>query len=309
MAKARALDKRRKSIKNIRKITRTMEMIATARYKQALTRAESAGTFTKYMGQMLLELGKSGTEIEHPLLEVRPEIRRVKMLVLTGNRGLCGGYNGNVVRLAVQHYRGLTEITPEISLEVSGKKGLSFLKFRKFAADQGFTHFEDKPSFDEVDQLAARYLDEYTAGEFDRLDVVYTQLESMSKQTAVVRSLLPLTSLIEDIEEAAKQAQAEGEGIEESGPGTGGESMYEFLPSAESIVNEVVPTGFRVMLFNCFLDAAVSEQIARMLAMKSATENADDIIKHLSMTYNRARQTQITSELMDISGGVEAMSN
>jgi F-type H+-transporting ATPase subunit gamma len=136
-------------------------------------------------------------------------------------------------------------------------------------------------------------LDAYAAGQLDRLDVVYTQFVSVSKQKAVVETLLPLGSL--DVETTEGAATSE--------------SMYEFMPSAESILEEVVPTSFKIKLFKCFLDAAVSEQIARMVAMKSATENADDLIKQLSMTYNRARQSQITSEIMEIIGGVEALKN
>ena len=122
--------------------------------------------------------------------------------------------------------------------------------------------------------------------------MVYTKFISSSKQVATIETLLPLGSL---------------EGADSAGGDDQGESLYEFLPSAESILEEVVPASFRVKLFKCFLDAAVSEQIARMVAMKSATENADEIIRHLSMTYNRARQSQITGEIMEIIGGVEAL--
>ena len=126
--------------------------------------------------------------------------------------------------------------------------------------------------------------------------VVYTQLKSISKQQAVVETLLPLGGL--EVEEGGDDDEA-----------SAGESMYEFLPSAESILEEVVPTSFKIKLFKCFLDSAVSEQIARMVAMKAATENAGELIKQLSMTYNRARQSQITGEIMEIIGGVEALSN
>ena len=150
------------------------------------------------------------------------------------------------------------------------------------------------PPFEEVDVLASRYLDAYAGGEIDRLDVAYTQFKSISKQTAVIETLLPLGSL--DLDEA-------------EGEQASGDQLYEFVPSAESILQEVVPTSFKIKLFKCFLDAAVSEQIARMVAMKGATENAGDLIKQLSMTYNRARQSQITGEIMEIIGGVEALNN
>ena len=153
---------------------------------------------------------------------------------------------------------------------------------------------ERRAKFEEVDAIASRYLDEYALGKLDRLDVVYTKFVSVSKQVPIVETLLPLGSLVD--EDSAEQDES-----------AKGESMYEFLPSAESILEEVVPTSFKVKLFKCFLDAAVSEQIARMVAMKSATENASDMIKQLSMTYNRARQSQITGEIMEIIGGVEAL--
>ena len=179
---------------------------------------------------------------------------------------------------------------PEVRLEVAGKRGISAFRFRKIQPDESFTHFEDKPSFAEVDVLATRYLEDFLAGALDRLDVAYTKFESASHQQAVVETLLPLA----DLEGADEESSA-------------AEPQYEFLPSAESILDEVVPTSFKVRLFKCFLDAAVSEQIARMVAMKAATENADSMISQLSMAYNRARQGQITGELLEIIGGAEAL--
>jgi F-type H+-transporting ATPase subunit gamma len=293
MAKARALDKRRKSIRNIRKITRTMELIATARYKQALTRATAATAYTRRITQLVTDLTRSGTQVKHPLLEVREETSRATLLLLTANRGMCGGYNANALRLAIARYHELKQDVPEVALEVSGKKGIASLRFRKFTIDEGYTQFEDRTAFADVNVLADRYLEAYAAGELDRLDVAYTQLISSSKQQATVETLLPLGSLAE--EEAEEDQKAEST------------LQYEFLPSAESIIEEVVPASFRIKLFKCFLDAAVSEQIARMVAMKAATENADEMIRHLSMTYNRARQSQITSEIGEIIGGVEAL--
>ncbi len=293
MAKARALDKRRKSVRNIRKITRTMELIATARFKKAMDRATAATAYTKRITDLVSSLAKTGLEVSHPLLEARAETKHGILLVLTGNRGLCGGYNGNATRAGLSRWNEFSESIPEPSLEVSGKRGISAFKYRGLTADETYTHFDDKPTFDEVDVLAARYLDSFSAGKMDRLDVAYTQFVSVSKQKAVVETLLPLGSL--DVEtDPSEQAEAE--------------SMYEFVPSAQSILQEVVPTSFKIKLFKCFLDAAVSEQIARMVAMKSATENAGDLIKQLSMTYNRARQSQITGEIMEIIGGVEALS-
>lgn len=289
MAKARALDKRRKSVRNIRKITRTMELIATARFKKAMDRAHAATAYTKRMSQLVSDLANSGLAVQHPLLETRETTRRAILLMLTANRGLCGGYNGNIQRAAFARLAELRREVPEVDLEVSGKRGIAACKFRSLPITHSFTHFDDKPSFEQVEVLANRYLEEYAAGKLDRLEVAYMRFESISRQSVIVETLLPLGGL---------------EGAQSDGAVT---SQYEFLPSAETILEEVVPASFKIKLFKCFLDAAVSEQIARRVAMKAATENAGSLIKQLSMAYNRARQGQITGEIMEIIGGVEAL--
>ena len=289
MAKARALDRRRKSISSIRKITRTMELISRAQFKRAMDRAVAATAYTRRITALVGHLAHSGLAVSHPLLQEHAEPRRAILLVLTANRGLCGGYNGSVFRLAYARWQELSD-WPHAGLEVAGKRGISAFRFRKIRPNECFTHFSDKPSFAEVDVLASRYLRDFAAGDLDRLDVAYTKFESLSRQHAVVETLLPLSGL-----------EGTGEAEHFGGP------QYEFLPSAESILDEVVPTSFKVKLFKCFLDAAVSEQIARMVAMKAATENADSMISSLSMAYNRARQGQITGELLEIIGGAEAI--
>lgn len=291
MAKARALDKRRKSVRNIRKITRTMELIATARFKKAMDRATAATAYTERITGIVADLAKAGLEVSHPLLEQRDETKSAVLLVLTANRGLCGGYNGNALRLGLNRWTEMQEEIPNTRLEVSGKRGISGFRYRKIEPDVTYAEFEDKVRYEEIEVLANRYLDEYVTGKLDRLDVVYTQFESVARQNPVVETLLPLGGL---------------EGADDAGQ-DGGDSMYEFMPSAETILEEIVPTSFKIKLFKCFLDAAVSEQIARMVAMKGATENAGELIKQLSMTYNRARQSQITGEIMEIIGGVEAL--
>ena len=291
MANAKTLDKRRKSVRNIRKITRTMELIATARFKKAMDRAVAATSYTQRITEVVTNLAKSGTEVQHPLLEDRQTTENATLIVLTGNRGLCGGYNGAVVRETINHHQKLAEQYDNVNLLISGKRGITNLSFRGLTADESYTHFDDQPKFDEVKPIADTLMEQFIAGKLDRLDVAYTRFISSSKQRAVVETLLPLGKV---------------EGDDTAGGGTT-DTDYEFMPSAESILEEVVPTSFRIKLFKCFLDAAVSEQIARMVAMKSATENADEMIANLSMTYNRARQSQITGEIMEIIGGVEAL--
>jgi F-type H+-transporting ATPase subunit gamma len=292
MAKARAIVKRRKSVQNIRKITRTMELIATARFKKAMDRAHAATAYTRRITALVADLARTGLEVSHPLLEARPETRRAIILVLTGNRGLCGGYNSNVQRVGMARLNELRATLPEVRLEVSGKRGIAAFRFRDIKPEQAYTQFEDKPSFGEVEALANRYLEEYATGKIDRLDVAYTRFEGIARQVATVETLLPLASLA---------------GTDEGQEPSASQTQYEFLPSAQSILEEVVPTSFKVKLFKCFLDAAVSEQVARMVAMKAATENADKLIKQLAMAYNRARQSQITGEIMEVLGGVEAL--
>jgi F-type H+-transporting ATPase subunit gamma len=292
VANPRALDKRRKSIRNIRKITRTMELIATARFKKAMDRASAATAYTRRITQLVADLTRTGLEVSHPLLEKREEVRNATLLVLTANRGLCGGFNGNLIRAGLLRYKELKQEVPALRLELAGKRGIAGFKFRGNQPDQAYTHFEDKPTFDEVDALATRYLHEYETSQLDRLDVVYMKFESIARQHVAVETLLPLGSLGGEPSKSGESA---------------GQSQYEFLPSPESILEEVVPTSFKVRLFKCFLDSAVSEQIARRVAMKSATENAGELIKQLGMQYNRARQGRITSELMDVIGGVEAL--
>ena len=298
MANIRQLDKRRKSVKNVRKITRTMELIATARFKKAMDRATASSAYTKRITQLVADLARSGLEVSHPLLEPRPETKNVTLLILTANRGLCGGYNGSVLRNSFPRLKELRATVPNVRIEISGKRGIAAFKFKKIEIQQSYTQFDDQPKYEAIEAIANRYLDAFATGELDRLDVAYTKFVNSSKQVAVIETLLPLESLA-GVNPTAAGATGETK--------TAGESMYEFMPSAESILQEVVPASFRVKLFKCFLDAAVSEQIARMVAMKSATENASDMIKDLSRSYNRARQSQITGEIMEIIGGVEAL--
>jgi F-type H+-transporting ATPase subunit gamma len=158
-------------------------------------------------------------------------------------------------------------------------------------AEHTYTHFEEKPRFDEVEVLANRYLADFIAGRIDRVDVAYMKFLNAARQTPVVETLLPLSAGAGERPAAERPRAVE----------------YEFLPGAQDILQELLPVSFKVRLFKCFLDAAVSEQIARRVTMKQATENADDMIKSLSRTYNRARQAQITKEISEVIGGAAAL--
>jgi F-type H+-transporting ATPase subunit gamma len=292
MAKARALVKRRKAVRNIRKITRTMELIATARFKKAMDRATQAAAYTRKINEIVADLAQANLAFTHPLLK-KPEVEQnVAVLVLTSNRGLCGGYNAGILRQAIARIRELKTAGKNVSLEVSGKRGLGFFKFEGVPVEHKYTQFEDKPGFAEVNAIAERFVKDFIAGRLHRVDVAYQQFRSAARQAPVCETLLPIGDL------------STGE------PGAGGNGRrieYEFLPSAREILEEIVPAAFKARFFKCFLDAGVSEQIARRVAMKAATENADEMIRSISMQYNRARQTQITSELAEIIGGAAAL--
>lgn len=293
MAKARAIVKRLKAVRNIRKITRTMELIATGRFKRAMDRATEAAEYTRKISEIVADLARADLTFSHPLLEAPPEVTKTALLIVCSNRGLCGGYNAGILRQAFVRIREAEAAGQELQIDVCGKRGIKFLNFQKVPIRDSHTHFEDKPTFDEADVLATRYVEDYIRGDLHRLDVAYMEFESSSRQVPVVHTLLPISSL--------------GSEEEEDEAATSSAIDYEFLPSAEEILQEIVPAAFKARFFKCFLDAAVSEQIFRMVAMKGATENASEMIGNLSQQYNRARQTQITSELAEIIGGAAAL--
>lgn len=301
MAKARAIIKRLKAVRNVRKITRTMELVATARFKKAMDRATQAAAYTRKISEIVADLSSAmqdhATAFQHPLLQQRDTEKKSILLVITSNRGLCGGYNGGVIRLAQGRIRQTKAESIVLDVEVSGKRGIGFFKFQKIPTSASYTHFEDKPTFGEVDVLAKRYIDLFIRGEIDRLDVAYTRFETMSRQKATIETLLPIGKLESDRSKAGTSGKPDAKTNVE----------YDFLPSPQEILEEIVPASFKARLFKCFLDAAVSEQIARMVAMKSATDNADEMIRSIRAQYNRARQSQITSELSEIIGGAAAL--
>ena len=297
MAKARVIIKRRKAVRNIKKITKVMQMIATSRYQKAYRRAVGTKPYVKKIGELLASaveaLRSTGSSIEHPLLQ-EPKVRgkHTAVLVLSSNRGLCGGFNGNVLRLANHTLKELEAAGDTPKLSVSGKKGNAYFRFLKRDIKQAYTNLGDNPKFIEIEPLADQFMQAYINGEITALKIVYMRFLSAGLQKATVMDVLPLSTLggSEQLESASKMT-----------------TTYEFLPSAEALLEELIPTTVKISIFQAFIEAAVSEQIARMVAMKAATENADKIIKKLSMTYNRARQSQITGEIMEVLGGVEAL--
>ncbi len=287
MANTRALVKRRKAVRNIKKITRTMELIATARFKKAFDRATEAAAYTRKITELAADLSASATSLSHPLLQKRAEVKNTLFLVIGSNRGLCGGYNASILREANQRLRLIQAENATLHLELSGKRPITFFRYQGVKAERTYTQFEDKPRFDEIEAIANHYLEAFIGEKVDRVEVAYMKFLNAARQIPVVETLLPLSPI----------SSGDSKRLAE----------YEFLPGADDILQELLPVSFKVRLFQCFLDAAVSEQIARRVTMKQATENADDMIKTLSREYNRARQAQITKEIAEVIGGAAAL--
>jgi F-type H+-transporting ATPase subunit gamma len=294
MANRRVLLKRRKASGNIRKITRTMQLIATAKYQQAYTRAVASHPYTRKLGQLVADISRAAGDVEHPLMRVPEVDERSALVAITSDRGLCGGYNINVLREAGEHLEGLREKGVESELLVAGRKGMSFLRFQGQEISEELHELGDAPSFEQVEQLADSLMDRFVAGDLTSVHVAFMKFISTGRQVPTVVQLLPLEP--EGSSEVAEESQAAASNVE-----------YEFSPDPAELLAELLPATFRVLLFQAFMDASVSEQVARMVAMKAATEAAEDMIKRLTQQYNRARQTQITMELLDIVGGANAL--
>jgi F-type H+-transporting ATPase subunit gamma len=295
MAKARAIVKRRKAVRNIRKITKTMQMIATAKFQKSLKRATGTKPYTRKVRELVAELAASIGDVEHPLLR-RPEgadrTKKIALVVLTSNRGLAGAYNGSVLRAAAHFAREQESQGNTVELYVGGKKGVSYFNFQRRPIAER-VDVTDVPRFSEVQPLTDRFIEQFTSGKIDAMYVAYMNFISAGQQKADVMQLLPLAA-IEGSKPQAHEAHH-------------GQVVYEFSPDPKSLLDELLPLTVRSAMFQAFLDATTSEHVARMVAMKSATDNADKMGKALTMQYNRARQSQITTELAEIMGGVEAM--
>lgn len=294
MAKPRAILKRRKAVQNIAKITKTMQMIATARFKKAFDRAVAARPYTDRLAALVARLASAAGELKHPLLDARPDGTRAAIVAIASNRGLCGGYNSGIVRQTVGARRAATEAGKSVRLLAAGRKLGSALKFQGLPTEVVWTHFEDKPSFAQVNEAVGPLIDAYAKGELDEVSIAYTKFESASRQRAVVERILPFS--VEALASSAKDGGKTAEPID-----------WIFDPDAKTILTDLIPRTVRLRAFQAFLDAAVSEQVARMTAMKAATDNANDMIKSLGRQFNRSRQSQITTELTEIMGGAAAL--
>jgi F-type H+-transporting ATPase subunit gamma len=223
---------------------------------------------------------------------VPEEERSSALVVLTSSRGLCGGYNTNVLRSTIEHVDEKAAAGVDTELQVVGKKGIGYLRYlgRKMAEE--ITTIGDQPRFEDVEPIANSLMERFIAGELDSVWISYMKFISTGKQRPVVECLLPLSP-----EEALGSAEEKD----------GAEVQYEFSPAPQELLQELLPATVRVRFYQAFMDATVSEHVARMVAMKAATDAAEDMIKRLTAQYNRARQTQITMELLDIVGGANAL--
>jgi F-type H+-transporting ATPase subunit gamma len=294
MANRRILVKRRKSVRNIRKITRTMQLIATARFQAAFNRATATKPYTEKLAELVADLAAAAANVDHPLLQDRPEMRRAATVVLTSGRGLAGGYNANVLRTAVEHLDAQRSRGVEQRIHMVGKKGVAYFRFLRREMAEQRTDIGDAPRYEQVEPMANELMDRFVNGEIDAVYVAYMKFVSAGVQRPVVIQLLPLAD--QSIEGNEKKE------------GAGARVQYEFSPGPQQLLDELLPAVVRMRLFQAFIDAAISEQVARMVAMKAATDAAGDMIKALTREYNRARQTQITMELLDIVGGANALS-
>jgi F-type H+-transporting ATPase subunit gamma len=294
VAKAKVLLKRRKSVRNTKKITRTMEMVSTVKYKQTFVRIQNSGPYQRKLREMMADLASAGADVEHPLLGSRA-VKHSLVLLVTSNRGLCGGYNSNLeltARRVIEEERSVGAI---VELQVVGKKGIQYFRHRKQEMAATYDRFGDKLTYAAVNELADEYIRRYSLAEIDRMTIVYQKFLSAGRQKPVAEVLLPLASL--NVERASSAASATHRGA----------ANYLYSPDPDSLMRELLPAYFRSTLYNDFLQGLVGEHLARMVAMKNATDAADKLVKRLTRMYNRARQTQITNEIAELMGGVEAL--
>jgi F-type H+-transporting ATPase subunit gamma len=291
MGKTREIKKRIKAVGNIRRITKTMQMIATSKFARAQQRAVATKPYTEGVFELVKELAATAGNVSHPLISGADTSKnagaRELTLIMTSDRGLCGPYNGSILRNAMQYLKS-TPGAMEGIIEVVGKKGAGFLKFAGLTPAK-IHAIGDKPTYESIEVLAQGFMDRFMAGEIKGVKVVYMRYISAGRQSPTVMQLLPLKP-------PAAVGGEERKAVE-----------YEFSPPAEELLGDLIPAAVKATLFQAFNDAIVSEHVARMVAMKAATDNAGKMGKRLTRQYNRARQSQITTELTEIISGAAAL--
>ncbi|GDY05423.1 ATP synthase gamma chain [Phycisphaerae bacterium] len=300
MAQIREIKKRMVAVRTIQRITKTMQMIATAKFTAALQRAKATRPYTERIRELVAEVSAAAGDVDNPLLGVRSggsgkSAGKEILLVVTSDRGLCGAYNGSVLRNAMSEIRKRRAAKCEVIVETAGKKGVAFFRFQKMDIAQRHS-FGDKPVFADVAALADRYMADFVAGKIDAVHVAYMRFISASRQVPEVMQLLPLTV------EASVAASASA-----ATAAKGAATVYDFRPSAEVLLNDLLPKSVKVSLFQALNDSVVSENVMRMVAMKAATDNASGLGRTLKRNFNRARQAKITTELTEIISGAAAL--
>ena len=291
MAQLREIKKRIVAVKTIQRITKTMQMIATAKFTAALARAKNSRPYNDTIRGLVAKVSSQAGDTSHPLLE-KPARASGKelVLVIASDRGLCGAYNSNVLRTATKLLAEIRAGGSEVVLDASGRKALGFFKYQKQEVSNRHA-VGDRPQYEAVEKIGQDYIDRYVAGEFSSVKVVYMRFISAARQRPEVMQLLPLS-----LPKAPEGAEA-----------AGSNANFDFSPSAPELLDELLPRSVKVSLYQAFLDAVVSENVMRMVAMKAATDNAGGLGRTLKRSFNRARQARITTELTEIVAGVEAL--
>jgi F-type H+-transporting ATPase subunit gamma len=287
----RILRRRIRSINSTKKITRAMELIAASRIVRAQARVHAAAPYADQITQVVRDLAAAGGTSDSPLLVPRPEFRRVAHVVIGADRGLCGAYNSSVFRAAEGSMREHRELGRDYELIVVGRKTEAYFRYRNYRILSAHTGFSDQPSYEDARAIAHVAEAPFLSGDVDLVQLVYTRFASAGFQEVVIRPLMPL-----DSETFMQQDEA-------SGP----RPDYEFEPNPGEILERLLPRYAEARVYAALLNAAASEHAARQRAMKSATDNAEDLITSLTRTMNRARQDAITTEIMEVVGGAEAL--
>ncbi len=288
----RILRGRIRSVQATKKITRAMELIAASRIVKAQQRVAAAVPYSELITEVVRDLSAAGAGSEAPLLAGRDTVKNVCYVVLTADRGLCGGYNSGVMRATEGEIKQDALQGRAHTIIAVGRKAESYFRFRGYNIGKSFTGFTDNPNYAIAKEIGEYVTGLYESGEVDRVELVYTRFITAGNQEVVQRPLVPLDT-----------ATAEGgDGKNDAG------RDYEFEPSPEAILETLLPRYVEARVYAALLNAAASEHAFRQRAMKSATDNAEELIKNLSRIMNRARQDSITTEIMEIVGGAEAMS-
>jgi F-type H+-transporting ATPase subunit gamma len=291
----RILKERIRSVRATKKITRAMELIAASRIVKAQARVTAAVPYSEQITEVVKDLAAGGASADSPLLAGRDEIKRTCYVVITADRGLCGGYNAGVQRSAEGEVKADVLAGKDYTIIPVGRKAAGYFRFRGYHLGQAFSGFSDQPSYEDARRIGEHVVDLFVGGEVDKVELVYTRFISAGSQEVVLRPLVPLSA----------DTVAGGDGKAASTDGSGGD--YEFEPDPATILDTLLPRYVEARVYAALLNAAASEHAFRQRAMKSATDNAEELIKSLSRIMNRARQDSITTEIMEIVGGAEAL--